>query len=177
MILTLILSLFNMCRIRIRKRSPAMRGSQTKHLTKRNQRKATLLKTDPNVHLPTESDKVPALPKKAMLQVAVALWRKMVVAMKKIQNHLLCLAVHLSDLVEGLYKPPVKFRTVGKCYFPFEVSSRELFLQIAPRKIFERAMKKRTIITEMHFSCYRACPVPTPRENRLLQLWLVERPA
>jgi hypothetical protein len=81
------------------KGSPAAWVTQTKHQKKRNQHKVTLLETDSNVHLPTESNQLPALPKadkwplaqtkEARLQVVVALWRKnnkVVVPIKKTQN-------------------------------------------------------------------------------------------
>jgi hypothetical protein len=83
--LILVHFLLCLCRIRIRKRSPgsAVWVSQTKHhhQKNRNQHKATL---DPITHLPTERDRVPALPKldkgplvqtkEATLQLVVVPW-------------------------------------------------------------------------------------------------------
>jgi hypothetical protein len=81
-----------LCRIRIRKLSPAVWGSQTKQYQKnRNLPKATL---ETKVHLATESDQVPALSrpdkwplvksKEAMPHVVVVLWRQIAVSTTKI---------------------------------------------------------------------------------------------
>jgi hypothetical protein len=60
-----------------------------------NQHKATL---EPIVHLPIESNQAPSSPeadkrplaqtKDAMLQAVAALWRQIMVSMKKIQTHI-----------------------------------------------------------------------------------------
>jgi hypothetical protein len=138
MFLTLVLFMLDLFRIRLRKHSPAVWVSQKKQEKTRKWHKVTLLETDSNVHLPTESDQGPSLPKadkwphgqtkESMLQsVVIVMWRMMVVvAMKKIQNCLRCLVVHESALVERLFNHPVKFHPVGNHLFPFEVSSRQL---------------------------------------------------
>jgi uncharacterized protein YbgA (DUF1722 family) len=90
-------SAYFLCRLRIRKRSPAVWVSKTKHHQRnQNQHKAA---RESNAHRPTvESDQVPALSKEdkwslvqskeAMQQAAAVLWRQIVVSPKTIPTRL-----------------------------------------------------------------------------------------
>jgi hypothetical protein len=103
---TLVLFLLDLRGVRFQKLSPIVRHPcQTrKHFKKQKQLKATL-ETEPNVHLPANSDQGSALPKvvewvlgqtkEARLQALVVfLWKQIVgSSMKKIQNSLQRLAV------------------------------------------------------------------------------------
>jgi hypothetical protein len=110
--LTPFLFLLNLC-VRIRSRKRVL---QTKQWRKRSQDKATLLGTDSHVHLPTGSDKGPALPKankwplgrqtqETVLLVVIVLWRMMLFAMKKIQ--------HRPQRLFKKKQPTFKFQSVG----------------------------------------------------------------